>query len=263
MNATSITFFQKWNTMIAPETEAYHHKEALYNNMITIAIVVSFIAVAVISTLIFPEIASLLILGTIFLLAPAIELSQFFLSKAREAKKLEEQAQKVRTCYQKLISKKTTFPEIKALSYHWKQKALESQKRAQDLYQKALEKEKNRSISSSLIKKYRIEALEAEKTAKSLKIYSLFLESLIGRQKIFEKVFVKHGENLSSAFSDFSIWDSRDSETRAMDPKFTKNDFLLRFYNPAHFPISYKEVYQKEEELKNRLYQAILSPKMT
>ncbi len=259
MNSTPITFSQKWNVMLSPEKELAHRSNALYNHIVTIATAVAFVALAVISSLFFPELATFLIIATAFLLTPGVEFARSFLNKARESKKLENQAVQVRAAYDKLILAKATNPEIKALSFHWNNKALQAQKTYNTLYQKALEKANDAESSSSLITKYRLEALDAENKSMKIKVYSLFLESLIGNQKTFEKVFLKHGENFSSTFSTFSKWDSRETEKRAMDPKFTNNDFLLTFYNKNISPISYDEVYQEKlkENLKSRLYQAL------
>src|SRR3989339_1708196 len=185
MNVTS-TFSQKWNRMISPETENQHQMTALYNHMATIATVVSVLAVNIIVSIFAPGLAPFFYMGTFLLIGPAIKLGNYFLSNARKAIKLENQASKVRSCYEKFLIDKVSNPELKSLSYHWNKKASEAEKGYKILFQKAIEEESKPKASASSIKKHRIEALEAEKTAAQIKVYSLFLESLIGNQKTFE-----------------------------------------------------------------------------
>jgi len=259
MNTAPITFSQKWNVMISPETQMDHCQNAFYNHVITVATAASFVALAVFSSLVFPEIATFLIIATAFLLTPGVELARVFLNKAQDSKKLEDQALKVRVIYNRLIAVKADNPEIRALHEHWCTKAEKAQKGYDIVHQKALDTANNPKSYHSVITKYRIEALDAEQEAKTIKVYALFLESLIRNPETFKNIFLKHGENLSNAFSDFGTWDCRETLIRAMDPKFTKDDFLLNFSNKRICPISYSEVYEGASKLslKNRLCRAL------
>ncbi len=259
MHATPITFSQKWEGMISPEKQMDHCRDAFYNHVITVATATSFVALAVFSSIVFPEIATFLIIGTAFLLSPGVELARIFLNKAQDSKKLEDQTLKVRVIYNRLVAEKADNPEVKGLHEHWNNKASKAKKNYDIVYQKALDKTSNPRTSPAVMTKYRIEALDAEKEAKTIQVYALFLESLTKKQQTFENVFLKYGENLSHAFSDFGTWDCRETEIRAMDPKFTKDDVLLAFCNKKIRPISYSEVYQKKSNpsLKKRLCRAL------
>lgn len=259
MKIDNIDFSEKWNHLISQNQETQHHKIASYNKLITISIAVTFVALSVISVFIVPEFAPLLIVGSAFLMTPAVEFAKIFLARAQTSNKLEEQSQKVRKYYEKLVKQKAPYPEVTALACHWKKKAEKDYKNYQTLYQKALSKAEKKDAPTPSIRRYKMEALEAEQTAMKTKIYSLFLSSLIGRQKAFEKIFLQYGEDLSAAFADFAKWDSRDIETRVLDSYFTPKDPLLKFYIPGCGSISYQEVFNKqaEERLKRRLGQAI------
>jgi hypothetical protein len=261
MNITPVTFSQKWDIMISPKNQMDHCETALYNHVITVATAVSFVALAVFSSIVFPEIASFLIIATAFLLTPGIELARIFLNKAQEERKLEEQSIKVRAIYNKFLIIKADNPEIKALHEHWHNKAEKAQKSYELVYQKALDKGSNPQTYSGVITKYRSEALAAEQEAKTIKVYALFLESLIKKPKEFQQVFLKYGENFSKALSDVAEWDTRDTLVRATDPRFTNKDTLLFFSNKKIRPISYSEVYQDELKfnLKNRLCTSLLT----
>jgi hypothetical protein len=261
MNPIEISSFQtNWNRSISIQTENYHGRVASCYYLATIVTAVAFVALAVISSVFFPEYAPFMILGTFVLCAPGIELCKFFLSRAAEAKKLEEQSQKVRTYYQNFIEKKETNPEIKALHQHWKEKADSLRQNALELHQKAVSKEKemDEKETTFLLKKYRIEALDAEKKAGAVQIYSLFLESLLEHPDSFIAGFTKHQEKLFDALPSFGTWDMRELERRAMDPKFTSKDDLFTFEDKEIKPISYLDVYKEDlkEDLKERLFLA-------
>lgn len=255
---SSPLFQQTWNRSISIETENTHASKALWYHVATIVTAVAFVALAAVSSILFPEFATLMIIGALVLSSPGIELCKHFLSKAQEAKKLEEQAKNVRECYQKNILNKEKNPEIKALCSHWKEQAKKQQKNYEAIYQKSIEKETELDENSFSLQKYRLNALEAEKTAKTVTVYALFLETLIQDQASFESAFCKHGERLSQSISSFAKWDSRENERRAMDPLFSNKDDLLLFNNLSITPISYSEVNldSVNESLKSRLYQA-------
>lgn len=257
MSIESSSFSQKWNVMISPEQEEDHNTTVFHNHVATIATVVSVIAITIITSIFCPAIAPFLIMGTVFFLGPAIELGRYFMSKARLSQKLEEQSQKVRNIYEKFVSENVSSPEIKALSFHWKQKAEEAEKEYKTLFEKAIAKEADAKPAS--LKKYRIEALQAEKNAAEVKLYSLFLDSLISRESTFKKLFLKYGEHLDKAIFEIGSFDPRDIETRAMSPLFSSKDAALIFHKDIQ-PIGYKELYQEslQESLKNRMRLAII-----
>lgn len=257
---TPVNFSQKWEKMISHETENAHRTTAFYNHTAMIATVISSIALTVFASVIFPQATTLFLIGIVFLVSPAVELSKKFLGKAREAQKLENQAQKVRSYYLSFVAKKESNPECRALSLHWQQKALEAQSSYQALHQTAIEKGKDPNVSFLTLQKSRFDALEAEKTAGTIKIYSLFLESLINKPLLFQKTFVRYGDNFSSALSGFSNWDKRDVERRASDLNFAMSDPLLIFHNTAIPNISYSEVFQEKwkEQIKHRLTNALI-----
>ncbi len=182
------------------------------------------------------------------------------MQKAQEAKKLEDQAQKVRNYYISLVSQKEANPECKALALHWKQKAFEAQESYKKLHQAALQKGKDPKVTFLDLQKTRWDAMEAEKTAATMKVYSLFLESLVAKPLLFQKSFVKYGDNFSSALSDFSTWDPRDVEKRTSDFHFAEIDPLLNFHNTSIPSITYTEVFQDrwKEKIKNRLNKALV-----
>ncbi len=260
MNVKNITFDQKWQEMISPEKESYHRFHVLSNNLAAIATAVTFIGLSIISVITLQKFASLIILGSVFLVTPGVELARFFANKARDSRDLAEQSHKVRGIYEKLVKQKAFYPEVKALHIHWKEKSLEMQKKYEHLLQKTLEKETKLSRSPSLIKKYRIEVLEAEKIAKKSMLYTLFLESLIGKQKDFEECFLTYGENLPEALPHLGSWDARDTEIRATDAKFAKKDIFFSFSNADIDPIGYEEVYQsnKHKEIEAKFQRALL-----
>ena len=257
---TPLSFSQKWDKMISLETENTYRTAAFYNNVAMIATAVSSIALTVFASLLFPEAATFFVIGIVFLLTPAIDLSKNFLHKAQEAKKLAEQAEKVRNYYFSFAAKKERNPEASALALHWKQKADEAQSSYNTLYQKALEKGKEPDISFLSLQKSRWDALEAEKTAGKIKIYALFLESLIKKPLLFQKTFTQYGDNFSSALANFSKWDERDVERRASDLHFAMSDPLLIFRNATIPSISYAEVFQDrwKEQIKKRLSNGLI-----
>lgn len=259
MNVNSaITFQQTWNQTISIETENAHASRALWYHTATIISSLAFITFAVVSSIVFPEFATLILIGVLILSSPAIELSQHFLLKAQESKKLEEQARDVREIYKKNKLNKEKNPELEAFCTHWKLQAEKQQRNYEEIHRKYLEKEKETDKSPLSINKYKINSLEAEKVAKTVAIYSLFLESLKQNPILFEDLFCKYGDTLSQCISSFATWDARDPERRAMDSLFNNQDSLLLFNNLLIPPISYLEVdldYFKDS-LKNRLFQA-------
>lgn len=257
---TPVNFSQKWDRMISPETEQTHKTSAFYNHAAMIATVVSSIALTVFASVIFPEATTFLLIGIVFLVSPAVELSKSFLQNAQEAKKLEDQAQKVRNYYLSFVSQKETNPECKALALHWKQKACEAQESYKKLYEAALKKGTDSKVTFLDLQKTRWDAMEAEKTAAMMRVYSLFLESLIAKPLLFQKSFMRYGDNFSTALSDFSTWDSRDVEKRTSDFHFAVIDPLLKFHNTSIPSITYTEVFQDrwKEQIKNRLNKALV-----
>jgi hypothetical protein len=254
------TFSQKWDKMLSPGTEESYRSSAFSNHVFMIATAISSIASTIFASLMLPEATTFLLMGIVFLISPAVELSKKFLLKAQEAKKLEEQAQKVRNYYLSFVAKKESNPEAKALALHWKQKANAAEIGYQTLRQKALEKGKEPGISFTALQRARFDTMEAEKTAGKIKVYALFLESLVYRPILFQKTFNRYGENLSSALSSFSTWDQRDVERRSSDLNFAMSDSLLNFHNTNIPSISYSEVFQTrwKEQIKKRLNTALI-----
>ena len=128
------------------------------------------------------------------------------------------------------------------------------------MHQVALEKGKDPKASFISLQKFRWDALDDRKTAASIKVYSLFLESLINKPLLFKKAFIRYGENFSSAISSFATWDKRDVERRASDLHFAQSDPLLSFHNASIPNVSYSEVFQERwnGQIKNRLSNALI-----
>lgn len=257
---TTVNFSQKWDQMISYEAEEKHRTSAFYNNLAMIATAVSSVALTIIASVCFPEMTTVFLICIVFLMTPAIELGKKFKMGALAAKKLEDQAQKVRSYYASFVAQKETNPEIKALSVHWKKKADEALLHYKTAHQKAVEKSKESQLPFTSLQRFRWDAMEAEKTAATMKVYSLFLESLINKPLLFQKAFVKYGEDFSSALSGFSTWDTRDVERRTSDLQFGTSDPLLTFHNASIPFISYTEVFQDrwKEQIKHRLCNALI-----
>ena len=259
MNVSSIDISDKWNALVSNTIRTFHADVALSNRVITVATAVGAVALAVISSFVFPEFASLILVCVAFLISPAVEFSRYFLNKAYEADKFYLQSFTAERIYSRLLATDFSNPRAAALQEHWQIRALASKSKYKKAYDKALEKAAEARTSDRIVTKYRLEALEAEKEAKTIQVYALFLESLCSREDIFNQVFHKYGENLSSVFSEFGLWDMRDTSRRAMDPKFSKTDPLFLFDNPSIAPISYGEVFKrsKQKQLKERLLHAV------
>jgi hypothetical protein len=93
-------------------------------------------------------------------------------------------------------------------------------------------------------KRHRIQTLDWERSMAKNKICSLFLESLVEKDTLFQQAFLKYGAHLSSFLDDLGSWDTRDAEQRIMDLQFSQEDTLFSFNNKKFTPITYAEVLQ-------------------
>ncbi len=254
MNATPMTFSQKWDATVSLEAQDSHGWTAFRYDMGcvgigigAVAITVGVIALAVFSGIIVsPEAAFTLgtfvgyVVGTL-----ATRVAKPFYAWASYHYNLANQASIVREEYEQLrLNPRILCPKGKALSRIWKQNY------ASPTYNDFLQAKETSSNTHEHRKFFR----EKERDAAIKRVEYIFWKTLAKNNTLFEKVFLEHGTNAGgfidahNAISKFATWDSRSTDERleAIYNRDLDSDILLTFNNPDIPTISYSAILRND-----------------